>query len=268
MLLYGERRGELMAVSRERLYRVGEVAALTGVSIRTLHHYDEIELLPPSGRSEAGYRLYNDADLLRLQQILTLRFLGFSLDQVCDLLSRPDFDVEASLRIQRRVLRDRIDELERIETVLGELLERRQMTGEWAWELVASASASIQAEMKLRGEQMSEYYTRDELQQRLAEIGKATPAEVIQQTEEDWTALVREVRANRDLDPSDPRAQALADRWNELTQDMAHWFGDDPKLANSIQRNYAEGVYAEIADAPTMEDFAFIQKVNAARKSE
>src|SRR5688572_24144022 len=106
----------------ERLYRVGEFAALTGVSIRTLHHYDQIDLVHPSGYSEGGHRLYSENDLLRLQQVLTLRYLGFSLKQTGELLDRPDFDLVASMRIQSCALRDRISELERIEAALGELV--------------------------------------------------------------------------------------------------------------------------------------------------
>ncbi len=97
-----------------RSYRVGEVATLTRVSIRTLHHYDRIGLVRPSARSAAGYRLYREGDLLRLQQVLTLRYLGFPLKDIGRLLDRPDFDVLASMRIQRGVLRQRIAELERV----------------------------------------------------------------------------------------------------------------------------------------------------------
>jgi MerR family transcriptional regulator, thiopeptide resistance regulator len=63
-------------VTRSRAYQVKDVARLTGVSIRTLHHYDAIGLLVPGGRTAGGYRLYTDADLLRLQQILIGRELG------------------------------------------------------------------------------------------------------------------------------------------------------------------------------------------------
>src|SRR5579885_3086153 len=106
------------------VYKVGEFAGLTGVSIRTLHHYDRLGLLRPSSRSEAGYRLYTARDLLRLQQIVTLRYLGFSLAAIGEILDRPDFDLEASLRIQGDVIRDRISALERVGQALRELLDR------------------------------------------------------------------------------------------------------------------------------------------------
>jgi MerR family transcriptional regulator, thiopeptide resistance regulator len=249
----------------EGMHRVGEFAALTGVSIRTLHHYDQIGLLRPTGRSEASYRLYSSRDLLCLQQILTLRYLGFPLQQIRELLRRPDFDLVVSMRIQQTALRDRISELQRIDAALGELVERRLATGRWKWDLVSRASAAVQSSMEHRGDMMSDYYSPEQMKDVFATLGKQVPAEVVKQTEEQWAVLVREVRANRDLDPTDPKARALADRWNALTKDMFQWYPNDPKLFNSIRRNYEQNAYASNPDAPTMEDFAFIERVNQAR---
>jgi MerR family transcriptional regulator, thiopeptide resistance regulator len=83
---------------------VGEVCRRSGVSVRALHHYDEIGLLRPSGRSRAGYRLYGEGDLARLQQILFFRALDVPLEQIARMLSAPDFDVVSTLRAQREAL--------------------------------------------------------------------------------------------------------------------------------------------------------------------
>ncbi len=71
--------------------KVGELAKRTGLTVRTLHHYDEIGLLKPSLKTESGHRLYTGRDVARLQQVLSLRQLGFSLEQVRDCLDRPGF---------------------------------------------------------------------------------------------------------------------------------------------------------------------------------
>lgn len=89
-------------------YQVKDVARLAAVTVRTLHHYDEIGLLVPSGRSEAGYRLYGDDDLLRLQQIVIGRELGFSLEEIRRLLDDPGIDRREVLRRQRRELERRL----------------------------------------------------------------------------------------------------------------------------------------------------------------
>jgi DNA-binding transcriptional MerR regulator len=84
--------------------RVGQVAALAHVTVRTLHHYDRIGLLRPSGRSEAGYRLYTGPDLERLQTVLLYKELGFGLREIRDLLAEPGFDRREALRAQRAQL--------------------------------------------------------------------------------------------------------------------------------------------------------------------
>lgn len=94
-------------VTRSRTYQVKDVATLTGVSVRTLHHYDAIGLLVPGARTAAGYRLYTDADLLRLQQILIGRELGLPLEAIRRSLDDPRFDRRAALLEQRERLRDR-----------------------------------------------------------------------------------------------------------------------------------------------------------------
>ena len=71
--------------------KVGDLARRTGLTVRALHHYDEIGLLKPSLHTAAGHRLYATADVARLQQVLSLRQLGFSLEQVRDCLDRPGF---------------------------------------------------------------------------------------------------------------------------------------------------------------------------------
>jgi DNA-binding transcriptional MerR regulator len=94
----------LVFVSSPRSYQVSEVARLAGVSVRALHHYDAIGLLSPSGRTEAGYRLYGDADLARLQQILIGRELGLPLEAIRRSLDDPGFDRRAALTQQRAQL--------------------------------------------------------------------------------------------------------------------------------------------------------------------
>ena len=95
-----------------RTYRVADVARLSGVSIRALHHYDAIGLLVPTGRTEAGYRLYTDRDLLRLQQILIGRELGFPLDEIKRSLDDPRFDQRQALLEQRQRLEAKVRSLD------------------------------------------------------------------------------------------------------------------------------------------------------------
>ncbi|WP_342514135.1 MerR family transcriptional regulator [Sporosarcina sp. FSL K6-1522] len=98
--------------------KVKEVAQLTGVSVRTLHHYDDIGLLTPNDLTEAGYRIYSDDNLATLQQILFFRELGFSLKKIKELLESPSFDRQEAFAMQRDMLMEKRKQLDRmIETI-------------------------------------------------------------------------------------------------------------------------------------------------------
>lgn len=96
-------------MNTRRTYKVSDVSRMSGVSVRALHHYDEIGLLRPSARSSSDYRLYDDDDLLRLQQILVGRELGMSLEAIKRSLDDPQFDRRAALRQQRLELAARAE---------------------------------------------------------------------------------------------------------------------------------------------------------------
>jgi MerR family transcriptional regulator, thiopeptide resistance regulator len=106
---------------------VGEVAALAGVTVRTLHHYDRIGLLSPSGRTAAGYRQYSPADLDRLHQVLLYRELGFPLEEVATLLDDPSADPAEHLRRQHRLLRDRLERTQAMVAAVEKEMEARAM---------------------------------------------------------------------------------------------------------------------------------------------
>lgn len=104
-------------------WTVGQVAEELGVTVRTLHHYDEIGLLRPSERSPAGYRLYTDADLTRLQQIVVYRRLEMPLDEIAELLNGGG-SVSDHLRRQRASVMSRLDELRELVVAIDRALER------------------------------------------------------------------------------------------------------------------------------------------------
>jgi MerR family transcriptional regulator, thiopeptide resistance regulator len=108
-------------------YSVGQVARIAAVTVRTLHHYDQVGLLSPSGRSAAGYRLYSAVDVERLRQILTYRELGFPLDEIAGLVDDPSADETAHLRRQHELLLDRGRRLQSMARAVERLLEAIQM---------------------------------------------------------------------------------------------------------------------------------------------
>ncbi|MCS1351860.1 MerR family transcriptional regulator [Mechercharimyces sp. CAU 1602] len=110
------------------MYQVKEVAAMIGVSIRTLHHYDQIGLLIPATTTEAGYRLYSDENLERLQQVLFFKEMGISLQEIQQILDHPGFDRERALCLHREALLQKKNRLETMITTIDKTLDH--MKGE------------------------------------------------------------------------------------------------------------------------------------------
>ena len=108
-------------------HTVGVVAKLVGVSVRTLHHYDEIGLVTPSDRTPSGYRSYSDADVERLHRVLTYRALGFPLEEIAALLDDPAVNALAHLRRQHELLSERIDRLHEMAAAVEKMMEAKSM---------------------------------------------------------------------------------------------------------------------------------------------
>lgn len=137
-------------------YSVGQVSAFAGVTVRTLHHYDKAGLLAPSGRSRTGYRLYSDADLTRLQQILFYRELGITLDEIAAILKDPQANALEHLRARQRQLSEEITRLRQLSDVAERAIEVQE-TGvtltpqerfEVFGEITFDLSYATQAELK------------------------------------------------------------------------------------------------------------------------
>ncbi len=245
-------------------YRVGEFASLTGVTVRTLHHYDRVGLLKPSARTDAGYRLYGEQDLLRLQQVLTLRQLGFKLSQISELLARPDFDLAASMRIQRRSLNEQIERLKSVEAAIGSLLDAHSRSGKWDWQLALAASSAVQHELDQKEKAMGTNFTPEQMEQ-AKRLRESLPDGYVEDVQDRWSALITEIKGNVDIDPSSELAISLAERWDALTAEtMKAWEGA-PGLTEKIQEGYETGAFADNPHAPTPEIFGFIEKVKKSR---
>lgn len=108
-------------------YTVGQVAKIAGVTVRTLHHYDEIGLLSPSGRTSTGYRRYDDADLQRLQLVLYYRELGFPLEEISAIIDDPAADPAAHLRRQHELLTERMKRLQEMVTAIEFAMEASKL---------------------------------------------------------------------------------------------------------------------------------------------
>jgi MerR family transcriptional regulator, thiopeptide resistance regulator len=235
--------------------KVGELASRTGLTVRALHHYDEIGLLKPSLHTEAGYRLYTAADVARLQQVLSLRQLGFALEEVRDCLDRPGFAPLEVIRLHVTRLRQQIELQRKLCDRLEALAERFRAAGE-----VSADEFLYTIEVMTM---IEKYYTPEQLAQfeaRAREIGQEAIDQAPQQWSDLFTAVAAEMEAG--TDPADPKAQELAKRWLAL---VTLCTGGDPGIFNSLRSMYEneENVMGTDTKAlrPMME---YIQKAAAA----
>jgi MerR family transcriptional regulator, thiopeptide resistance regulator len=244
--------------ARARL-RVGELAQRTGLSVRALHYYDEIGLLSPPRHTESAYRLYGEAEIARLQQIASLRQLGFALEEIREILTRPDTSVQQVIELHLARLNEQIALMEQLRARLEALTRGLEANGSLTVE-------ALLATMEVMN-RMEKYYTPEQLEMlklRHQELGD----EHIKEVEAEWPELIAKVRAEYEqgTDPADPRVEALADRWMELIHEFT---GNDPGIAGAVGRIWQEESNVHgIETGPMRELIAYIHQAHAAGKNE
>jgi DNA-binding transcriptional MerR regulator len=210
--------------------KVGELARRTGLTIRTLHHYDEIGLVKPSLHTDSGHRLYTGRDVARLQQVLSLRQLGFSLDDVGACLDRARFSPLEVIEMQSARLREQIARstrlCERLDVIAAQLRSAGKVSAEEFLKTIE--------EMTM----IESYYTPEQLEQlraRKEQVGD----ERMQQVQKEWPVLIAEVKAEMEkgTDPTSPEVLDLARRWMGLVNEFT---GGDPGIEKSAKKLWAE----------------------------
>jgi DNA-binding transcriptional MerR regulator len=241
-------------------HTVGDVARLAGVSVRTLHHYDEVGLLTPSARSDAGYRLYTTEDLERLQQVLFYKELGFTLDEIRELMADPAFDRREALIAQREMI---AEQALRLEALMG---------------LIDKTLASVEGGIRLTKEEMFEVFGDFDPAEHEAEVKerwgdtdayKISARRTATYTKDDWarhkaendeinaaiTALMDEgVPADdpRAMDAVD-RARLLIDTWfypcsHQMHVGLAEMYIADPRFTATYEKIHV-GMAQYVRDA-------------------
>ena len=212
-------------------WKVGELATATGLTVRTLHHYDEIGLLVPSERTDSGHRLYSGADVTKLYRIAALRDLGLSLEDIGRWFEQGDDPAKLVRRHLEEVQRQ-LDLNERLRDRLVQILDALDREEE------PDAESFIRTvEVMTMHEK---YYTPEQLEQlekRRQEFGP----EGMERAQQEWADLIAEVEAefNAGTPPTDVKLKPLIERWNKLIEAFT---GGDPGIRESLQKMYdAEG---------------------------
>lgn len=225
-------------------YTVKQLATLAGVTIRTLHYYDEIGLLHPASYGENGYRYYDEEAVLRLQQILFYRELDIPLEDIRTILDRPDFDILQALQSHRKALlkrQERINGLiETIDQTVRHLKGEIEMSDKdfySGFDEEKQKEYAVEAERRW-GEQAAQSqkrwnaYTREEKNSILAEM----------------QAISSNIAAHMDESPESPEIQQWIDRWYqhinrffypcslEIFEQLGHGYVDDPEFTATYEK--------------------------------
>ena len=201
--------------------KIGDLAKQTGLSIRTLHYYDEIGLLSPSHRTDVGYRLYSNQDIIRLQQIVSLRQLGFSLKEIHECLKDPDLSLQQTIDLHR----DRVKEqmslsrtlLKRLDVISTELQTTQSVAVDKLIQVMETVSMSKQ-----------QYLTPEQ-----QEVVDAR----FRQVEVEWQEILTQARTemNKGTDLNSLSTKELGRRWQAIITLLT---GGDEQIYKSLVRMY------------------------------
>jgi DNA-binding transcriptional MerR regulator len=244
------------------MFQAREFAELAGVTVRTLHHYDRLGLLKPSVRTDAGYRLYRESDLVLLEQITVLKFLGLPLKRIREVLAGKTQALRPALTLQLWALDEK---RRRLDLAIQAIREARQIldSGREPDSLLFKKILEVM-EMQNTNDWMMKYYD-EEARAKVEDRKKLWSPELQERVSKQWAELFADIEAAKGEDPASPKAQALADRWNTL---VGEFTGADPGIAQGLksmysdQQNWPDGQASPVPN----EAAAFIMKANAARR--
>ena len=214
----------------DKLLKIGALAKKTGLTVRTLHYYEEIGVLVASSRSEKGYRLYGREEIERLQKILLLQQLGFSLEEIGNLLDNPDFSLSHVVDLHVEHLEERLGLQEKLLARLKSLSEHLRGNKEISIdEFILTIEVTVMYE---------KYYSEEQLET-LKQRRDALGEDGMQKAQDQWAELISDfqIAMAEGIDPGDKRVQALVDRQQELIQAFT---GCDAGIMYSLKTIYKE----------------------------
>ena len=221
-----------------KVYTVSQLANMAGVSVRTLHHYDHIGLLKLASRTAAGYRLYGEPELLRLQQILFFRELDFPLGEIRDILDDPAFDQVEALENHRRLLQRRAGRLARLLRTVDKTIQRL-----------------TEDDMGMTDEELYEGFTKEQIERYKREARERFDPALVQESERrvskmskaQWNALkqegddvTRQIAALADRAPGDPEVQELIARHHAMIEQFYPASADVYRGLGQLYAEHAE----------------------------
>lgn len=202
-----------MYMKENNTYSIGEFSEKTGVSIRTLHYYDEIGLLQPEKNLTSGHRIYNHQDIITLQKIISLKFLGYSLDKIANLLHEPriSIDLNETLALHLQVLEKEKETIEQSVIAIQRVIKLLEVEGEVDGNILLSLIYGMQTE-KIQKEWMEQHNLTDVIE----DLSKKTEEEKIT-LDQTFIQLANEVKNLYGKPVKDPKVQEMINKYLEAT---------------------------------------------------
>jgi DNA-binding transcriptional MerR regulator len=208
--------------------RVGELARRTGLTVRTLHHWEAVGLLVPEGRTPSGHRLYGGEAVQRLQSIRSLKALGLGLEEIRTVLSSGAASLEDAIRAQHQHVKEQLRKLEALEERLQKTLSFLRDGGEAPQEeLMRNMEMMTAIQVHFSSKELAFLRTR----------GDSLEAETIREAQEEWPELIQSMKAEmaKGTDPSNAVVKKLASRWRGLVQAFS---GGNERVEGSLSSMY------------------------------
>jgi DNA-binding transcriptional MerR regulator len=225
---------------------VNELSKLTKVSVRTLHHYDKIGLLKPSLRRPNGYRLYSEADLLKLQQIIALKFFGFELSRI-KILMQEEINIFDHFRAQQQLLEQQVRSLQVASQTLEAILRESRSNKSVPWKTILKLIEDYQMTKELKNAWVAKALNPSELKEYASfeqELQTRFTSAEAEASRQKWLDLVKEVEANLDKDPSSDLGVELGKRCMDWVN--AVFPKEHATLRKSLWEKGFKGGYTEV----------------------
>ncbi|OJW51111.1 MAG: MerR family transcriptional regulator [Alphaproteobacteria bacterium 41-28] len=221
---------------------VNELSKLTKVSVRTLHHYDKIGLLKPSIRLANNYRSYSEKDLLKLQQILALKFFGFELSRIKTLIQE-EINIYDHFRAQQKFLEQKVKSLQEASQTLELILSESDSNKSVPWETILKLIEDYNMTKELEHPWLAKVLNSDELRE-YAHFEQSVKTRFTEsqkkKLEQEWSDLIAQVEANLDKDPSSDIGNRIGKQCMDLVNSW--WGKKHAALRTAIwQKGYQEG---------------------------
>ncbi|MBT2617578.1 MerR family transcriptional regulator [Bacillus sp. ISL-78] len=218
-------------ILNKKTWKVGELAKQTGLTVRMLHHYDKIGLFSPSQSSHKGHRIYTEIDITKLQQIISLKQLGFALDEIKEMMENPNLNPVELIKVQLESVKKTIQIQEqlcsRLERIYELLNSQQEVKAEQFINLIEVINLS-----------KDNYFTQEQ-QEKLFKQLKQVGLEKRKQHVSEWIEITSKIRGEyeKGIPPENLNVKQLAKQWNELLDKLTI---RNPEISKAAERYYIE----------------------------